>query len=149
MEDTNPEVSKKIASIADEWTQHGNIHFDFSSDGPGGKCRNFTENDDSDVRVSFRYAGYSSLVGTDCKAPGVKNEPTLLLQDFDTNPPADPEFKRIVLHEFGHVIGFYHEHQHPISHCEDDFLWDDVYKALATPPPTGGTVRSLTVTSGS
>ncbi len=37
-----------------------------------------------------------------------------------------------VLHEFGHALGFHHEHQSP--HTECDFDWDKLYEFLAKPP---------------
>jgi hypothetical protein len=30
-----------------------------------------------------------------------------------------------VLHEFGHALGFDHEHQIPLSACQTDFRWDN------------------------
>ena len=30
-----------------------------------------------------------------------------------------------VLHEFGHALGFHHEHQHPAGGCDLDFRWED------------------------
>lgn len=42
---------------------------------------------------------------------------------FDDELPGDWEAR--VLHEFGHALGFDHEHQGPMSPCEDEFHWED------------------------
>ena len=39
------------------------------------------------------------------------------LPDFDVAPPDEPEFRAAVLHEFGHALGFLHQHPHPESRC--------------------------------
>jgi hypothetical protein len=40
----------------------------------------------------------------------------------------------VILHEFGHAIGFEHEHQSPISVCEREFDWDYLYRAMGWSP---------------
>jgi hypothetical protein len=35
------------------------------------------------------------------------------------------DWQAIVLHEFGHAIGFAHEHQSAVGPCEAEFRWDD------------------------
>ena len=51
-----------------------------------------------------------------------------------TAPPEPEEFRRVVLHEFGHALGFHHEHQNPVAACEDEFDWDHIYTYLGGPP---------------
>jgi hypothetical protein len=61
------------------------------------------------------------------------------LEGFDRNLP--PDYSATVLHEFGHALGFNHEHQSPRSGCDDEFRWEDdpdgaqgIYSLLAGPP---------------
>ena len=35
------------------------------------------------------------------------------------------DWEATVLHEFGHAIGFLHEHQSLNSTCEEEFRWDN------------------------
>jgi serralysin len=66
---------------------------------------------ESDIRVCFNCRGYNSLVGKEnLIAP--KNQPTMSLQELNTTSDR-ALFKRTVLHEFGHAMGFLHELQHP------------------------------------
>jgi hypothetical protein len=129
----DPELRKGIAKVASEWTKWGNLKFDFGQGGnPQNDCRLWNEDDRSEIRVAFSYAGYWSLVGTDSITLAGFAEPSLNFGGFDLNPPVEPDFTRIVLHEFGHAVGFQHEHQHPKENCGFDF--DVLYRELAKPP---------------
>src|SRR5262249_34535424 len=77
MQGINQDVCRYIASIANEWTKYGNISFDFGRAKPDDECRVYEEDDKSDIRISFRYSGYWSLVGTDCRRKAMAGEPTM------------------------------------------------------------------------
>lgn len=49
-----------------------------------------------------------------------------------TPTTADDEYSRVVIHEFGHALGYYHEHQNPSTNIP----WDKeaVYKLYGGPP---------------
>ncbi len=65
---------------------------------------------DSDIRVSFREPnGYLSYIGKEAANPAFIGKATMWLQDLDMQE--DDEFRRVVLHEFGHAIGLEHELQ--------------------------------------
>jgi serralysin len=93
-------IEKRIQGIASEWTQHANLHFQFV-DGP------------STIRISFDPGGSWSYIGRQClEIPTTQATMNFgwLSQDL-----ADRDFRRVVLHEFGHALGCIHEHQHPAS----------------------------------
>ena len=81
-------ASVMIADVANIWTLHGNIRFDFG-ESSNGTFRQWVPNDDSHIRIGFDQAGYWSLVGTDSVDDRVveKGEISLNLQDFDRALP--------------------------------------------------------------
>ncbi|WP_455884441.1 M12 family metallopeptidase [Pseudomonas spelaei] len=88
-----------VKKAASEWLPHINLTFEFV-------C-----GEDGDVRITQNLPGDHggrSMIGTDAKnAPPYA--PTMSL-------PADPgasSFAVTVMHEFGHMLGAHHEHQHP------------------------------------
>ena len=121
----NPTLHTKIADVVSEWTQYANLSFDFGKTG-AGSYRTWSPTDTTyaaDIRVSFDQSGYYSLVGTDSINDAVSRpgEESLNLEGFDQTLPND--WKAVAQHEFGHAIGFEHEHQSPVGSC--DFRFDD------------------------
>lgn len=103
-------LKEKTLKIANKWSRYSNIKFELSK----SIFR-------SEIRVSF-YAknGYSSAVGNQAKDKSYLRKPTLSLQNLQKQ--SDAEFKRVVLHEFGHAIGLQHELQSPASTID----WDSI-----------------------
>jgi hypothetical protein len=65
----------------------------------------------TDVRISFRFRGSWSVIGTTCrKVP--KTDPTMNFGWLDPGI-SDAKAKQVILHEFGHALGLIHEHQNP------------------------------------
>lgn len=61
-----------------------------------------------DVRITRRGQGYWSYLGSDIfRVP--QHLPTMGLQGFSMATP-ESDFARVVQHEFGHTLGFPHEH---------------------------------------
>lgn len=118
-------IRSRILEAAAPWFVHANLRL--VAGGPQGQtCR---QKDDSEIRIGFSEPGYWSYIGRD----GVneylieRNLVSMNLWGFDTSPPSEPEFSGIVLHEFGHALGFHHEHQSPAGGCEEEYDWDKLY----------------------
>ena len=116
-------IRSKVMQYANEWTRYVNIRFQFISSG------------DAEVIVTFGNDGRSwSYVGIDCIDPGRRfvgnftQDGTTHFGWF-TDATTEEEFRRVILHEFGHVLGFKHEQSHP----EAGIPWDRerVYEAYA------------------
>jgi hypothetical protein len=80
-----------VKKFAVEWSQYGNIKFDFGN------------SPDAEIRIAFNDDGSWSYIGTDCLSIP-RNTHTMNFGWLD---------KGVVLHEFGHSLGMIHEHQNP------------------------------------
>jgi hypothetical protein len=123
-----PALHSRIAETAREWTRHGHLDMDFGEAGPAGPFRTWSPADRSfaaDVRISFDEPGYWSLVGRDSADRAIvePGESSMNFDGFAEQLP--PDWAATVLHEFGHALGFHHEHQHPLGGCDASFRWDD------------------------
>lgn len=97
----DPVVQKRVIAIAMEWSNYANIRFDFVAD------------PQADIRIAFDpRAGSWSYVGTDCRLLQLKGKPTMNL-GWLRPTTRNTEYRRVVLHEFGHAIGLEHEHLSP------------------------------------
>jgi serralysin len=84
-----------------------------------------------DIRISFRYSGSWSVLGTSCKQVTNRRQPTMNFGWLDRETP-DDELRQVVLHEFGHALGLIHEHQNPVNGIQ----WnrEQVIEDLSGPP---------------
>jgi len=107
-----------IRDVAPEWTNHANLHFEF------------TDSPIADIRIAFADDGAWSYIGTDAKsiAPG---EPTMNYGFIDEGT---------ILHEFGHAIGLAHEHSNPDGGIQwnEQAVIDDL-----TGPPNYWTIEQI------
>ena len=123
------ELRKQIADATKPWSDAANIQLDFGSGAPVGQYREWSNTDTdyaADVRIGFAEAGYWSYVARDGIDTSIvkPNEESMNFSGFtDQALPAD--WQSVVLHEFGHALGFEHEHQNPNGSCESDFRWDN------------------------
>jgi hypothetical protein len=103
-----PTIKKKVEDIAKEWEKHANIILDFVDD------------EDSEIRIGFKWKNDKSswsYVGT--MAVTLTEDGTISKDNPTMNygwlgpTTAEIEYRRVVLHEFGHALGCIHEHQSP------------------------------------
>lgn len=118
--ETSALVINKVKQYAKTWETYANIKFDFINDVSK-----------AEVKVGFAKDGTSwSWLGR-----AVLGNPFgLKTVNFGwlTDVTDETEFSRVIVHEFGHVLGFIHEHQSPASAIP----WDKekVYAFLGAPP---------------
>jgi serralysin len=98
--DGDKKVQEKVKQTAKEWEKYCGKEFIFS-DFPNQAT-------EADITISFKDKTSWSLIGTDSKT----TVPSMNLGWLTINT-SDEEYKRVVLHEFGHALGLVHEHQNP------------------------------------
>ncbi len=110
------EQKNKVAEWAKEWSRFANLIFNFGS-----------SIGDAEILVRFQKWGNWSLVGTDSLNEEYRRENgdcSMNIEEWD--------LKGTVEHEFGHSIGFVHEHSSPVAGIQ----WNKevVYRDLGRPP---------------
>jgi serralysin len=119
--DGDPAVQQKVRDVAQRWTVPGMANLTLR----------FQQDTNSLIRISFKFAGSWSVIGTTCKQITDKKQPTMNFGWLTPTTP-DDEVQRVVLHEFGHALGLIHEHQNPAGGIQ----WnkEQVIKDLSGPP---------------
>lgn len=120
-------LHRQIAQVAALWTQHGNIGLDFGYV-PNRGYRAWSPTDAeyaAQIRIGFDEPGYFSCIGNDsvsrdCATPQLSS---MNLSGFDRRLPAD--WRRIVLHAFGHALGLEHEAGTSDEPCDAELRWED------------------------
>lgn len=96
-------IRQKVRQYASMWEQHANIRFQF------------VENKrDAVIKVGFvRDNKFWSVIGKDALFNPF-GDFTMNFGAFDGGT-SEQEFRRVIVHEFGHALGFIHEHQSPVA----------------------------------
>jgi len=131
-----PDLHKDIERWAKIWEKHANIKFDFGYDKKKKKYRTWSRRNKekkADIRIAFEStaanSGYWSAIGNDIdyeykgEVYYPANEPTMNFEDLRAYKKSKQ--RAFVLHEFGHALGFLHEHQSPSGGCQKEFRWKD------------------------
>lgn len=136
-----------IEQTANKWTSiGGSLRFSFQD--KAGHYRQWTTADKSpaaNIRIAFNdgvYGGYWSLLGLLAKNVEA-NEPTMNFEGFseklkkyfhgqNASEWAKSYEHTTILHEFGHALGFSHEHFHP--ECQKDLKMEEIIAYLMKPP---------------
>ncbi|MEJ7636546.1 MAG: matrixin family metalloprotease [Singulisphaera sp.] len=99
-----------VRAIAPTWSNYANIKFEFVE----GRTRDITINFEATDAISN--GTYSSQLGVVSAQFSGRGEASMHLV-FDPNNPrnVEEEYRRVILHEFGHALGLIHEHARPAS----------------------------------
>ena len=111
-------VRDKVLGYAREWSKTANLDFDHATT-------------NLDILVGFARPGYWSYLGAPSRMFASRGDVSLNLQGFDGSMP-DSEWRRVVPHEFGHALGFPHEHL--AKSIRDRLDPDKVYRYFGGPP---------------
>jgi hypothetical protein len=92
-------VADYVIKYASEWSQYGNIYFTRAAW------------NEANIRIRFREEGSYSYVGTDATKYPTADQHTMNLAFSFWREPKN--MKGTTMHEFGHALGLYHEHNSP------------------------------------
>ncbi|KAJ2932990.1 hypothetical protein H1R20_g4094, partial [Candolleomyces eurysporus] len=129
----------KVISVAKEWERYANLKLDFQS-----AARNPLS---AIIRISFgKGLGSWSTVGKIALHPSVKDQATMNFGwVFNETPEPTANERAVILHEFGHAIGYLHEHQSPRRGDKLKLKEEEAFKYFRdtqTPPWTKQQVRA-------
>ena len=137
------EARARVARLASEWMQHANLTLDFGDASNPHMCAG--DNHES-IKIDFLNTGpksgfWSAIGTTSRKADHSLNLAFLGQDELPRNRAGQQmpmaEVRRLVLHEFGHALGLFHEHQSPKAGCSTEYYEEAVFAfgALRGWPP--------------
>ncbi|MBY0413809.1 MAG: hypothetical protein K2Q18_06575, partial [Bdellovibrionales bacterium] len=104
--DGTPEQKAEVELFAKEWTRYANINFSFYP-----TLKDIPRRKSPDILITFIADVNTSSVGIDAKTEVNDKKSSMRLGSMKN--PIISLRRFVVLHEFGHVLGLQHEHQHP------------------------------------
>lgn len=129
-----------VAKIASRWAhKEMGITLDFGNMNSPRTCEP-GKGKPNHIRIGFSQPGYWSTVGQGSVIYAKQEEQSMNLEGFDKLPADqldtvyDGYAKGTIIHEFGHALGFQHEHQSPAGNCEAEYDWSHIYEYMAGPP---------------
>jgi hypothetical protein len=123
----------RVAALASEWMQYANLILDFGEMSNPSLCRG---DNHEGVKVDFVSSGpkggFWSAIGTMSRKADHSLNLSFLGEDDLPHDKAgqkmpEAEARRLVLHEFGHAIGLFHEHQSPKSGCAAEYYEEAIF----------------------
>lgn len=130
--DGQQDLRSHVAFIARQWTLYGAIDFDFGNLADPRMCTGADRN--SEVRITFNTDGNWAYLGVKARAVPA-NQPTLSMNSLKDASVVEIKksqfYSQVILHEFGHVLGFGHNWSGPTAGCDTEMNWPQIYKELA------------------
>ncbi len=124
LDDASFIMKRKVKQYVKEWETYANIHFVFINDPPNDITK-------AQIVVGFQDNGLDwSWIGREASRNST-GEKTMNLGSIWDNTE-ESEIRRVVLHQFGHVLGFIDEHKAPTAGIPWDR--DKVFSFFAASP---------------
>ena len=117
-----PEHVALVKATVPEWEKYANVSFTFPL--------HWDPDSPPEVRIRFSGNGFWSYIGLDVRdkvahdnQPNMR-KPTMSLRPDDlSEEEVKVAYRGTILHEFGHTLGFMHEHQRPDGEFESPTTW--------------------------